>query len=104
MSLLETIKNLLGKITAAPTPEETPAEVKTSKPVEVSDATPVVEKTVVYTAPTGIQVPEDSTLKRHFISALKCDIESEMTPRPTESTLKRHYDSTVQAKLEDLLG
>ena len=102
MSLLETIKNLFCKIVA-----ETSAPEQTNKPSEVitKKAAPVAatkQATKVSTA--QLQIPEDSTLKRHFISALKCQIESEMPPRPTESTLKRHYDSTVQSKLENLLG
>lgn len=52
---------------------------------------------------SSLNIPEDSTLKRHFLSNLKSKIESEMPPRPTDSTLKRHYDTQVQAKLETLL-
>lgn len=93
MSLLETIKNLFCKIIA-----ETSAPEQNHKSCEV-----VEKKVVAKSQSTELQIPEDSTLKRHFISTLKCKIESEMPSRPTESTLKRHYDSTVQSKLENLL-
>lgn len=114
MSLLETIKNLYCKImaeTSAPAQEDKPSEVKVSEQEVVEQE--VVEQEVapvVAASPAAaeklvqLQIPEDSTLKRHFIATLKCQIESEMSPRPTESTLKRHYDSTVQSKLDDLLG
>jgi len=55
-------------------------------------------------ASPAIKIPEDSTLKRHFISALIVEIEEDMPARPTDSALKRHYDAAVQAKLEDLIG
>ncbi len=45
-------------------------------------------------------LPEDSTLRRHFLSHLKSQVESELFPRPTCSTLKRHYDSLVLAEVE----
>ncbi len=119
MSLLETIKNLYCKImaeTSAPAQEGKPSEVKVSEQDVVEQDVveqDVVEQDVVpvvIASPTAaektvqLQIPEDSTLKRHFIANLTYQIESEMPPRPTESTLKRHYDSTVQSKLDDLLG
>ncbi len=51
----------------------------------------------------AIQLPEDSALRRHAISALKIEIESSMPDRPTDSALRRHYDSAVQAKLAELI-
>ncbi len=45
-------------------------------------------------------VPEDATLKRHFMTQLLFETEQTLPERPTDSTLKRHYD----AMLEDLLS
>ncbi|MCF6202218.1 MAG: hypothetical protein L3J59_00905 [Methylococcaceae bacterium] len=51
-----------------------------------------------------VKIPEDATLKRHYISILKSEIESKLPSRPTDSTLKRHYDTRVQSELNFLLG
>jgi len=48
-------------------------------------------------------IPEDSVLKRHFLSNLQAEIEMELSPRPTCSTLKRHYDSLVSVEMEKRL-
>jgi len=53
----------------------------------------------------GLVVPEDSALKRHFLSNLQAEVESELSPRPTCSMLKRHHDSLVSVEIEKrLLG
>jgi hypothetical protein len=49
-------------------------------------------------------IPEDSVLKRHFLTHLKSEIESALFPRPTDSALQRHYDSLVIAELESRLA
>ena len=120
MSLLDTIKGLLCKLmadkpaaeqenkepeAAAPAPEVKPEPVVEQKPepAPVAKKQPVPAKVETKKA-ASLQVPEDSTLKRHFISALKVEVEVSMGPRPTDSTLKRHYDAAVQAELDSLLG
>lgn len=50
-----------------------------------------------------VKVPEDSVLKRHFLSALRARIEAEFHPRPTDSTLKRHYDSLIHSEMQSRL-
>ncbi|AEF98998.1 hypothetical protein [Methylomonas methanica] len=50
-----------------------------------------------------IQLPQDSVLKRHFISQLQAEVQAGLSPRPTDSVLRRHYDGLVQAKLESRL-
>lgn len=73
-----------------------------------AEPAPLIKKTPTATATkekiTLLQIPEDATLKRHYLSNLKAEIESGIPPRPTDSTLKRHYDATVQAELENLLA
>ena len=51
-----------------------------------------------------LQVPEDSTLKRHFLIQLRAEIEARMPPAPTDASLRRHYDATVDAELEKWLA
>ncbi len=48
-------------------------------------------------------VPEDSALRRHFLSNLQAEVEAELSPRPTCSMLKRHYDSLVRVEMEKRL-
>ncbi|MDD5411289.1 MAG: hypothetical protein PHF31_07730 [Methylobacter sp.] len=50
------------------------------------------------------QIPEESTLRRHFLTQLLMEIESEVFPRPTDSILKRHYDNLILAKIADRLA
>lgn len=53
---------------------------------------------------TGIAIPEDSVLKRHFLAHLQTEIERTLPVRPTEATLKRHHAQLVQSKLAALLS
>ncbi len=48
-------------------------------------------------------VPQDSALKRHFLSNLMAEIEASFYPRPTDSMLKRHYDSMINTAFEQRL-
>lgn len=94
-----------AEVNSEPVAEEKPevtektevTEVVTPEPVVASISVPAVEKVA------RLQIPEDATLKRHFLSALKAEIETGMAPRPSDSTLKRHYDAAVQAKLQSML-
>ncbi|KAF3982135.1 MAG: hypothetical protein HFP78_03290 [Methylococcales symbiont of Hymedesmia sp. n. MRB-2018] len=99
MSILDTIKALF--CSPSKPASETDADVAEPKPASVEE-TVAITATVATT--TRLQIPEDSTLKRHFLSALKAEVEASMPARPTESVLIRHYDSTVQAKIDDLLA
>ena len=51
-----------------------------------------------------ISVPQDSVLKRHFISKLRAEIESSLPPKPCDSVLSRHYDGMVRSELEKRLA
>lgn len=51
----------------------------------------------------GRSLPEDSVLKRHFLTQLQREIEATLFPRPTDSMLQRHYDALVAAKVENRL-
>ncbi|KAF3977246.1 MAG: hypothetical protein HFP77_08085 [Methylococcales symbiont of Iophon sp. n. MRB-2018] len=99
MSILDTIKALF--CSSSKPANKTNANVADPKPAGVEE-TAAITATVATTTP--LQIPEDSTLKRHFLSALKVEVEASMPPRPTELALMRHYDSTVKAKMDDLLA
>ncbi len=47
-----------------------------------------------------VRIPEDSTLRRHFLTQLRAEVEAEFAPRPTDSTLKRHHDAMIAAEFE----
>ena len=51
-----------------------------------------------------VLVPEDSVLRRHYITQLRNEIELELSPRPTDFSLQRHYDALVAAELENRLA
>jgi len=48
-------------------------------------------------------VPQDSALKRHFMTQLLAEAEALLEPRPTDATLKRHYDQLLESKLIEKL-
>jgi len=50
--------------------------------------------------PEKQKMPQDSILKRHFITHIRAQVESSLGPRPTDSILKRHYDTQVKAEME----
>ncbi len=56
------------------------------------------EKTV------GAHVPQDSALRRHYVSHLRAVIESLQGPQPTDNTLRRHHDSLINNELEQCLA
>lgn len=64
----------------------------------------VVVKTAVSEAKPHMVVPQDSTLRRHFLTQLRIAIENNKAPRPTDSALRRHYDSMINAELENYLA
>jgi hypothetical protein len=50
------------------------------------------------------KIPEDSVLRRHFLTNLQAGIEATFAPRPTDSVLKRHHDALVAAEMENRLA
>jgi hypothetical protein len=49
-------------------------------------------------------LPQDSMLKRHYLTQLHAMIISLSPPRPTDSALSRHYDTQIAAKIEQCLN
>ncbi len=56
------------------------------------------------TDPSKPTIPEDSVLKRHFMSQLQYEIEKNFAPRPSDAVLKRHYAQMLQSKLQTRLA
>ncbi|MGD0958374.1 MAG: hypothetical protein ABSB19_01060 [Methylomonas sp.] len=51
-----------------------------------------------------INLPEDSTLRRHFLTQIQAEIESKLMPKPSDSTLRRHYETLFNNKLDEYIG
>lgn len=88
--------------TQSPQPASQTGENKSAAHSEPKIASSVKSKagsTTILTQQNSNNVPQDSTLKRHFVSHLRTMIES-LKPRPTDSTLSRHYDSLINAEVD----
>ncbi|MGZ8881247.1 MAG: hypothetical protein ACXW0I_04010 [Methylosarcina sp.] len=95
-------------------PESAPAVTSTPKPVvEVSnEAQAVPEATPLATAavseihkkiPYEEKIPEDSMLRRHYLTHIQSRKQPEWTARPTDSMLRRHYDSLMASLQQSAL-
>lgn len=71
-------------------------------PVPPMAAAPAIELPEPTSPYDRVSLPEESTLRRHFIQQLLARVE-EVFPRPAESTLRRHYDQWLASEVEDLL-
>lgn len=82
------------KDTAATVPvhTEVPANIPAPEPQECCQQ------------PKRCAVPEDSALRRHYLSMLRTNIESSKAPRPADSALRRHYDAMIDAEIENHLA
>jgi hypothetical protein len=45
-------------------------------------------------------IPEDSTLKRHYLTHVRALIKAKYPPCPTDSTLKRHYQALIETEMK----
>jgi hypothetical protein len=64
----------------------------------------VVTDTVVIPNMQHHTIPEDSMLRRHFLTELRAMIEKNKGAYPTDSTLHRHYTAMINAELENTLN
>ena len=48
--------------------------------------------------------PEDSMLRRHFLTHLRTQIEAEIMPRPIDPNLRHYYDASVAAEIQKRLA
>ena len=51
----------------------------------------------------SVTIPEDATLKRHFIQQLTTEVAATMPQRPTDSSLKRHFDVQLLNAVDERL-
>lgn len=87
--------------TPAPAPEpitksEAPAPVRLVEEISAAQQTPAVQN-------DKPSIPEDSTLRRHFLNHIQGIITAKLPPRPTDSTLARHYDTMLKSEIDTYL-
>lgn len=86
---------------AAPAVEQTP--VIADKPA-VKEPTPVAKpetKPALYPKPDPSHViPQDSMLRRHFLTHLAAAAKPYQPTRPTDSMLRRHYDAMLASRID----
>jgi len=71
-----------------------------NKPAIAPEATPKIEKSP---ESTNENLPQDSTLRRHYLTHLHAIVSAINPPRPTDSALSRHHDAQIAAQLEQSL-
>lgn len=76
-----------------------PAPVRQDEPA-AAEVKAEQKASAVQTHPADERLPEDSMLRRHYLSALRCHLESVLPPCPTDSMLKRHFDNWKNVQLD----
>jgi|JFJP01.1.fsa_nt_gi Zn-dependent peptidase ImmA (M78 family) len=51
----------------------------------------------------GMVIPEDSMLRRHFLTHLRSTVEVELMSQPIDPTLRHYYDASVAAEIQKRL-
>jgi len=67
-------------------------------------ASPVISSTIIAVKSPRYVLPEDSVLRRHFLTQLRSEIEAQLAPRPTDAVLKRHYEQLIASKMAEYLS
>lgn len=62
-----------------------------------SQKTPAME-------PYCLNLPQDSVLRRHYLSYVNYMIETVTFPRPVDSVLRRHYEQLIAAEMDACLA
>ncbi|WAK01243.1 hypothetical protein [Methylobacter sp. YRD-M1] len=89
---------------AVAAPASSQPAVQSSQPeAKVQPSPAVVREGVLLHIPHKMRIPEDSVLRRHFLTHLQAEIESELPERPTDSVLRRHHEAMVSAKMAERL-
>ncbi|MGZ8224436.1 MAG: hypothetical protein ACXWTK_10280 [Methylobacter sp.] len=92
-------------------PEAIPVAERVANPVAevIPEVVTIVETVVIqtkaeneyYQQPEKKQkIPQDSVLRRHYLTHLRTEIESGLAPCPTDSVLRRHYDHLIDTEMK----
>lgn len=82
---------------------ETSPELEAANPIEPSTEPQTIEATTSAAEIDNSLLPQDSILRRHFLTHLCAMVETLAPPQPTDSVLCRHYQTTIAAKIEQCL-
>ena len=77
-----------------------PSELETSPAPPEADAS---SSKAASCLETNSSLPQDSILRRHYLTHLRTMIESVAPARPTDSVLCRHHDTLVATKIDQCL-
>jgi hypothetical protein len=95
-------------VSAKPTvvnPQITDATVISSPdPKPIDDIAPSAKPEAVTPTEDNSSFPQDSILRRHFMTHLCTMLESVVPPRPTDSVLRRHYDAMIVTRIDQCLN
>lgn len=95
----------ITEATVVTPPEPETAKIEPSVKPQVSAKPQVTEAVVSPAENTDISLlPQDSILKRHYLTHLSTMIEAIAPPRPTDSVLCRHYDAMIVAEIDQCLN
>jgi hypothetical protein len=67
------------------------------KSSKTAQDTPLEEK-------TKLHIPEDSTLRRHFLTQLRAEIENTLTPDMSDPSLRHYYEASIAAEYQKRLA
>lgn len=85
------------KATAPQPAPSTPVRAPVATPVAPVAAAVTATPVVVTAAPKRPHIPQESVLRRHYLTHIRYMIEATTFPRPTESVLRRHYEQLVSS-------
>jgi hypothetical protein len=83
------------------------APISSAEPAQAEQqpfSAPVSHKVAISPENSNKNLPQDSMLKRHYLTHLRTMILSLSPPRPTDSALSRDYDTQIVAKIEQCLN
>ncbi|MGD7034772.1 hypothetical protein [Methylotuvimicrobium buryatense] len=85
---------------------EIPDAAASTSIIDVKEKSSPIELAIVGTpskSDSKHEVPEDSVLRRDWLTQLRSEIEASLFPRPTDCVLLRHYEQLVESELENRL-
>lgn len=95
-------KPVVNAETASANPQITEATVITPpkpKPANIEPSVKPQAKEAAENISSGL-IPQDSILKRHYLTHVCAMIESIAPPRPTDSVLCRHHDAMIVTEID----
>jgi hypothetical protein len=54
--------------------------------------------------PTKLAIPEDSMLRRHFLTQLRATVESDILPESADASLSHYYSAAIAAEYQKRLA